>query len=302
MLSPASDHSFSTPNWLKPKQRDQVLHISARLVWAIVFSLILHAIVFWGFVLDLLKPDQEAQPQPLSIVLNTPPKAPKVNKPVPPPIEKQRAKPAPPEHVRPPPPKQNPAPKVLHSDHQDTPFKLPTPPVSPPIEPIAPKPPVEDFSSMIKRRQTERYPNEMAARAANEAAAAAERGPSEDERRTQTIMNNLKSGSNGLFQIRRMDAYNATFSFKGWTNDFNAANTHYYEVEARSGEDVRLVMIRRMIAIIREHYTGNFDWYSNRLARSITLSARLEDSAGLEDFLMREFFGTNYKTQDPLRY
>jgi hypothetical protein len=27
------------------------------------------------------------------------------------------------------------------------------------------------------------------------------------------------------------------------------------------------------------------------------LSAKPEDSAGLEDFLMKEFFGTNYKAQ-----
>lgn len=299
MLSPAPDQSFSTPNWLKPKQRDQVLHISARLVWAIVLSLILHAIVFWGFVLDLLKQDQEAQPQPLSIVLNTLPKSP-VPKPPAPPIEKKRAKPeqTKPDVVKPKAQKLAQAPSVMHSERQDTPFRLP-PPLPPPVaEPLPPaRPPVEDFSSMIKRRQNERNPNEMAARAANEAAAAAERGPSEDERRMQNIMNNLKSGTNGLFQIRRMDAYNASFSFKGWTNNYTSANTLYYEVEARSGEDIRLIMIRRIIAIIREHYTGDFEWASNRLGRSITLSARPDDSAGLEDFLMKEFFGSNYKNQ-----
>jgi hypothetical protein len=33
------------------------------------------------------------------------------------------------------------------------------------------------------------------------------------------------------------------------------------------------------------------------LGRSVVLSAKPEESAGLEDFLMKEFFGNNYKTQ-----
>jgi hypothetical protein len=50
-----------------------------------------------------------------------------------------------------------------------------------------------------------------------------------------------------------------------------------------------------MIALIREHYQGDFTWESHRLGRSVTQSARLEDNAGLEDFLMMEFFGSNYR-------
>jgi hypothetical protein len=69
-------------------------------------------------------------------------------------------------------------------------------------------------------------------------------------------------------------------------------------VEAGRGEDIRLVMIRRMIAIVREHYDGDFDWISNRLGRTVTLSARPADNAALEDFLMKEFFGNNYKNLD----
>ena len=34
----------------------------------------------------------------------------------------------------------------------------------------------------------------------------------------------------------------------------------------------------------------NFIWESQRLSRDVTLSARLRDTAGLEDFLMKEFF------------
>ena len=36
---------------------------------------------------------------------------------------------------------------------------------------------------------------------------------------------------------------------------------------------------------------GNFNWDSHRLGRVVILSARIDDNAGLETFLMREFFG-----------
>lgn len=107
--------------------------------------------------------------------------------------------------------------------------------------------------------------------------------------------NNLKSGTNGIFEITSKSARRATFAFKGWTNDYSNAKLQYFEVEASTGQDIRLLIIRRMIALIREHYQGDFTWESHRLGRSVTQSARLEDNAGLEDFLMMEFFGTNYR-------
>jgi hypothetical protein len=64
------------------------------------------------------------------------------------------------------------------------------------------------------------------------------------------------------------------------------------EVDAGLGGDVDLAIVRRMIALIRTHYTGDFNWESHRLGRVIVLSARLEDTEGLEDFLSREFFDT----------
>ena len=46
------------------------------------------------------------------------------------------------------------------------------------------------------------------------------------------------------------------------------------------------------MGLIRSHYEGDFRWESRRLGRVVTLSARLEDNGFLEEFLMREFFGT----------
>ena len=51
-------------------------------------------------------------------------------------------------------------------------------------------------------------------------------------------------------------------------------------------------MVDRMIDLIRQHYTGDFNWRSQRQGRVVVLSARREDHAQLEEYLMREFFGT----------
>ena len=45
-----------------------------------------------------------------------------------------------------------------------------------------------------------------------------------------------------------------------------------------------------MIALIRENTQDDFIWVSQRLGRNVTLSARPRDNAGLEDFMMRDFF------------
>jgi hypothetical protein len=44
-----------------------------------------------------------------------------------------------------------------------------------------------------------------------------------------------------------------------------------------------------MIEIIRTHYKGDFRWESSRLGRVVNLSARIEDSAELEAFMLEEF-------------
>jgi hypothetical protein len=57
-----------------------------------------------------------------------------------------------------------------------------------------------------------------------------------------------------------------------------------------NASDIRLAIVRKMIAIIREHEPEEFVWDSTRLGRSLTLSSRLRDNSGLEEFMMQEFF------------
>jgi hypothetical protein len=94
-----------------------------------------------------------------------------------------------------------------------------------------------------------------------------------------------------VFQILRKNVRTAEFAFNGWKPDANRTWREVIEVDAGPGGDVERAIVRRMIELIRTHYTGDFQWESHRLDRVVTLSARPEDTAGLEEFMIREFFG-----------
>jgi hypothetical protein len=174
----------------------------------------------------------------------------------------------------------------------------PAPPINydvpPPVPETSESAEPTDMMSYIKKQRQARIASGDPA-AINADAIEKETGPSLEEKRRQRIEENLKSGTNGIFEITSLRARDATFAFKGWTGNFSDAKTQFFVVEASTGQDVRLLMIRRMIALIRTHYDGDFKWQSQRLNQVVTLSARLADSAGLEHFMMTEFFGPNYQ-------
>ena len=64
-------------------------------------------------------------------------------------------------------------------------------------------------------------------------------------------------------------------------------------VEAAPVEDMQRAVVRRMIALIRRYHQQDFNWESQRLGRVVVLSARQADTAGLEEFLIAEFFASN---------
>ena len=130
-------------------------------------------------------------------------------------------------------------------------------------------------------------------RAARRAAAEAQRGPPVEAPDAAT--RNLSSlsgreGVGGVFQILRMSPCSGEFAFNGWRPDARSQWREVIEVESACGS-VELAMIRRMIDLIRTHYTGDFNWESHRLQKVVVLSARPADQQELEDFLFREFFG-----------
>jgi hypothetical protein len=179
----------------------------------------------------------------------------------------------------------------------------PSPPaVTVPAKP-APPAPGPDLSSYIEAQRRARAAAEAPAPlpSANQASPA----PAEDAaaRGDRAIAANLglnraptfgadpRSGG-GIFQIQRLGYSDAEFLFYGWNKDIRRNTTQLIEVRKGDASDIRIAVIRRMIAIIREHEQEDFLWESPRLGRNITLSARQRDNAGLEEFMMREFFST----------
>ncbi len=94
----------------------------------------------------------------------------------------------------------------------------------------------------------------------------------------------------GVFQIARLGYDSAEFFFFGWNKEFRRNTKQQIEVRKGNNSDIRIAVVRRMIAIIREYEQVDFRWDSRRLGRSVMLSARARDNAGLEEFMLREFF------------
>ena len=166
---------------------------------------------------------------------------------------------------------------------------IPPVPIPTPRTPTAPsaEPPM-DMMAAINARRAQR-------RAAEAEAARGTRAPTEDEMALANIQRNLKGpgeGVGGVFQILSKGTRTAEFAFNGWRPDSDKRWREVIEVDAGLGGDVDRAIVRRMIELIRTHYQGDFKWESHYLGRTVILSARLQDNEGLEEFLIREFFGT----------
>lgn len=159
----------------------------------------------------------------------------------------------------------------------------------------APEPnsaPLTDLMAYINAARERQRTAEISAEREYAETRAKERGPSDDEIRMAKIMRNLQpQGTNGVFQIISVGDRTAKYSFRGWTKNANSARREVIEVDAGPNGDVEREIVRSMIALIRRYYKDYFNWESQRLDRVVVLSARMEDNEGLEDFLIREFFG-----------
>ena len=115
--------------------------------------------------------------------------------------------------------------------------------------------------------------------------------PSAEERRDAIIKRNLQqTGTNGIFEIRRKSFSRGQFSFRGWKQNYSNSRLELIDVEAGADNNIDLAIVKKMIEIIRREYQGDFRWDSARLGRMVVLSARMQDNARLEAFLMQEFF------------
>ncbi len=283
-----------------PRRREDFVTIPR--VWlTLALSVLIHGVALWLIVprLPLLAPGTEEQAQAtdrlqVRLAALPPPAAAPAPAPVPSPPPKPsaparearailsaRARPRNAPHPEAPPALVVPTPE---------PPKMPPPPAPPAAaEPPQPAPPVAaDLSSFIAARRLAR----------GESAAP---GESDNERRDRIVAagmpatqspiagRQIKRGG-GLFEITRMAYDDARFLFFGWNKDAGTRTTQAYDVRLGNNSDMRIAVVRKMIAIIREQERGDFDWQSWRLGRVVTLSARPDDNAGLEEFLLHEMF------------
>lgn len=114
--------------------------------------------------------------------------------------------------------------------------------------------------------------------------------------RTPTFGTDRERGG-GIFQIARMGFNDAEFFFYGWNKAIRRNSRQMIAVQRGNNPSTEVAVVRRMIQIIREHESEDFVWESQRLGRDVNLSARARDNAGLEDFLMMEFFPVNRPRQ-----
>jgi hypothetical protein len=98
------------------------------------------------------------------------------------------------------------------------------------------------------------------------------------------------TANSGWFQIRRRGYDYAEYMFFGWNENFRSNGLQLIEVRKGNASDIDVAVIRSVIEMIRRYESGDFKWYSRRTGKTVTLSARPRDNAGLEDFMLQEFY------------
>lgn len=177
-----------------------------------------------------------------------------------------------------------PPPRKVLATPVPAPFTVPTQPpeVQPPVE-------ATDMASLVAARRAARgeeetpVPEDDNAKAAriiaSNLAGTGSQGAAYD---------NSKGG--GMFEVVYVGFDYAEFKFYGWNRGMGRDTPQDIELRKGDNENIRIAMVRRMIEIIRDRQKGDFTFESRRLGHDVTLSARLKDTKGLENFLMREFF------------
>lgn len=170
----------------------------------------------------------------------------------------------------------------------------------PPAKPPEPSesPSADDFSARLAARQRQRAAEESQERDKQEARGTPEQQA--NERGKQIALANIasqlrsagleKDDAGGLFQLQHVGPHHAEFLFRGWKKEARRNWSQQLDVEQGNESDIRIAVVKKMIEIIRQHTEADFTWDSHRLGRQIHLSARREDSVGLQQFLLREFF------------
>ncbi|MFM9435577.1 hypothetical protein ACFDR9_002646 [Janthinobacterium sp. CG_23.3] len=248
----------------------------------IALSILLHVLMV-GYYL-LRPPAQRPLPPPTreSAMVYV---APLADKPQP----KAPAKPAAPSKVKPPPPSRQPRVAAITPPKPPRQPKLET--IVPPVVAPVPTPVQEvDMAAYIASRQKQRG-----------AQAAPEAPESDNDRANRVARANIagaqgknagsdKDDSGGVFSIVEKNSFSATIKFRGWNTNFKRRWLNQVQVEQGAELDIETAIVKKMIDLIRKEKPGDFVWESHRLGRNVPMSARVEDTAELQAFLLKEFF------------
>ncbi len=281
-------------------------------VWlTLIVSILIHVALLWFLlprIKDMLMPGPvEGDSPPISVQLaqSAPVSRAQPDASAPPP--------SPPPQPAPQPPRREPARRpaiIAVRPRVPTPgaLQVPAPPVTPPppapvptpTPPPAQKPDQVDMSAYIASQRAARGEAPASGQPAAE---------SDSDRRNRIVAQNLagvnspqpfagqpKNGG-GLFEVTLQQYDYAEFKFYGWNRDIRRQAAQVYEVRKGDAPSIQMAMVRKMIAIIRESITGDFTWRSDRSGKDVQLSARPEDNAALEQYLLNDMFGAGTPAQ-----
>ena len=270
-------------------------------IWvAVVLSLIIHLAVLWEWLpkLRLALPQDVELGERSLVVRLAPPPGPPPSPPPAPSLPRARSSP------ESPPLKAAPRPRAAAPPVIAVRPPVPAAPSLPSTAPPVPAPPPSridgDLASYVEARRRARADPAPAAPAASPVTAppTVEDAKARAERLAAANLGSQRplpfgydpARGGGIFTIQRLGFDNAEFMFYGWNKNVERNTAQLIEVRRGVNSDIRIAVVRRMIAIIREHEHEDFIWESKRLGRNVSLSARARDNEGLEEFLLREFF------------
>lgn len=93
----------------------------------------------------------------------------------------------------------------------------------------------------------------------------------------------------GLFHVTWSGVRTAEVIFYGWNENRRRTSRQFFEIDAGLNGDIDTAIVRKMIEVIRQEKSGDFEWDSRRLGRVVVLSARPQDDAELMSFLKKDF-------------
>jgi hypothetical protein len=165
------------------------------------------------------------------------------------------------------------------------------------VEPKPVAPPELDMAAAIEARRRQR--------GAAQGEPAAEE--SENERANRIARANIASANGrssgddrnetgGVFSLNNKTYHSAELKFRGWNPSFKRRWLQQVTVEQGGEIDIETAIVKKMIELIRKEKTGDFEWDSHRLHRVVSMSARPQDTAELQAFLMLEMFPEHRST------